>query len=161
MPWIIVEKATNKVWEMQNPPNPGPNMRSNMEQNAIAYGFTLPQVDILDVTENEYQVRLAADTERVDHLAASDEVKSICEKRSNLLFNQARELMESEGIVFNHIPSPSKTPTERIDAAFPGTDMARVIFEALFELSNRIVALESGTPITRAQLKTWLINKLP
>lgn len=50
---------------------------------------------------------------------------------------------------------------ERIDAAFPQTDVARVIFEALFELSNRVIALEGGNAITRGQLRDWLKAKLP
>jgi hypothetical protein len=53
------------------------------------------------------------------------------------------------------------TSAEIIDAAFPDTGIARVLFEALFELSNRIIALEGGNAITRAQLKTWLQGKLP
>ena len=53
------------------------------------------------------------------------------------------------------------TDAERIDSAFPQTDTARVIFEALFELVNRVIALEGGVAIDRIQLKTWLKNKLP
>jgi len=50
---------------------------------------------------------------------------------------------------------------ERIDSAFPQTDTARVIFEALFELTNRTITLEGGTAITRTQLRDWLKAKLP
>lgn len=59
------------------------------------------------------------------------------------------------------------TAEERIDESFPQTDVARVIFEAFFEMANMIRELQdtvNGTtqgPITRAQLKTWLKNKLP
>lgn len=53
------------------------------------------------------------------------------------------------------------TDEERIDAAFPQTDVARVIFEAFFEVANRLQALEGKSPITRDQLKTWLKSKLP
>ena len=53
------------------------------------------------------------------------------------------------------------TSEDRIDEAFPQTDIARVIFEAFFELANRLQVLESKPAITRAQLKTWLKAKLP
>ena len=56
---------------------------------------------------------------------------------------------------------PPPTDEERIDAAFPQTDVARVIFEAFFEISNRLIVLEGGAPITKAQLKAWLKAKLP
>lgn len=58
-------------------------------------------------------------------------------------------------------PPPPLTDSQRIDSAFPQSDVARVIFEALFELSNRVIALEGGQPITRPQLRDWLISKLP
>jgi hypothetical protein len=53
------------------------------------------------------------------------------------------------------------TDAERIDAAFPQSDVARVIFEALYELTNRVRTLEGNAAITRAQLRDWLITKLP
>lgn len=56
---------------------------------------------------------------------------------------------------------PPKTVEQRIDEAFPHTDVARVIFEALFELANDVRALRSQAPITRAQLRDWLKAKLP
>lgn len=64
---------------------------------------------------------------------------------------------------YTNYPSSPTPPTdeERIDAAFPGTDVARVQFEAFFEISNRVIALEGGTAITRAQLRDWLKAKLP
>lgn len=62
-------------------------------------------------------------------------------------------------VAFRNPPPP--TDEERIDAAFPKTDTARVIFEALFELSNRVVTLEGGNPIDRSQLRNWLKAKLP
>ena len=49
----------------------------------------------------------------------------------------------------------------RIDRSFTVSDKDRVIFEAFFEIANRLQVLESAPIITRAQLKTWLINKLP
>lgn len=55
------------------------------------------------------------------------------------------------------IPADEK----RIDEAFPSTDVARVIFEAFFEIANRLQALERKSPITRAQLRDWLKSKLP
>ena len=53
------------------------------------------------------------------------------------------------------------TDEQRIDGAFEDSDAARVIFEAFFEISNRILALEGKDPITRTQLKNWLKSKLP
>lgn len=53
------------------------------------------------------------------------------------------------------------TNEERIDAAFPQTDTARVLFEYLFELTNRVIAREGGTALTRTQFKTRLKAKLP
>ena len=60
------------------------------------------------------------------------------------------------------VPFVDRIPTdeERIDRAFPKTDMAHVIFEALFELGNRIQVLEGKPPITRVQLRDWLKAKL-
>lgn len=58
-------------------------------------------------------------------------------------------------------PPPPPTDDERIDAAFPQTDVAKVIFEAFFEVTNRLQALEGKQPITRQQLRGWLKAKLP
>jgi len=58
-------------------------------------------------------------------------------------------------------PVPPPTVEERIDAAFPQTDVARVIFEMFFELINRVRTLEGGAVITRAQLKDFIKTKLP
>lgn len=58
-------------------------------------------------------------------------------------------------------PLPPPTDEERIDEAFPGTDTARVIFEAFFEIANEIRALKSQSALTRAQLRNWLKAKLP
>lgn len=58
-------------------------------------------------------------------------------------------------------PAPPPTDAERIDAAFPQTDKGRVLFDTFFELTNRVIALEGGTVITRAQLRDWLKAKLP
>jgi hypothetical protein len=68
-----------------------------------------------------------------------------------------------------NIPPPKPPPTdeERIDAAFPQTDVARVIFEVFFEMANQIRALQdtvNGTtqgPLTRTQLKDFMKTKLP
>jgi len=58
-------------------------------------------------------------------------------------------------------PPPPPTDEERIDEAFPQTDVARVIFEMFFELINRVRTLEGGAIITRAQLKDFIKTKLP
>jgi len=79
--------------------------------------------------------------------------------------NSHRQMLaewEAEGnTITAYVAPPPPTTDERIDAAFPISDRERVIFEALFELSNRLIALEGGLPITRAQLRTWLKAKLP
>ncbi len=54
-----------------------------------------------------------------------------------------------------------QTPDEIIDAHFPQTGVARVLFEAIFELANRVRVLEGDGTINRAQLKNWLKDKLP
>lgn len=62
------------------------------------------------------------------------------------------------------VPVPEPTPPtdeDRIDAAFPQTDTAKVIFEAFFELANDVCGLKGQQPITRAQLRDWLKSKLP
>ncbi len=56
---------------------------------------------------------------------------------------------------------PPPTDEERIDSAFPQTDTARVIFEALFELSNQVRVLQGNPEITIPQLRAWLKAKLP
>ena len=48
---------------------------------------------------------------------------------------------------------------EIIDTEFPQTGSAKAIFEALFEIANRLQTLESKPLITREQLRAWLINK--
>ena len=67
--------------------------------------------------------------------------------------------VEMERVDFPVMVPP--TDAERIDQAFPQTDTARVIFEAFFELTNRLIAIEGGVAVDRIQLKTWLKNKLP
>ena len=60
------------------------------------------------------------------------------------------------------LPPPTPpTDEERIDTAFPQSDSARVIFEVLFELTNRTIALEGGAAVTRAQFKDFMKGKLP
>ncbi len=53
------------------------------------------------------------------------------------------------------------TIEQRIDAIFPQTDWAGVIFEALYELANDVRVLKGQDPITRVQLRDWLKSKLP
>ena len=53
------------------------------------------------------------------------------------------------------VPTPL-TNVQRIDAVFPQTDSARVIFETFFNVANRLQALEGKQPITRAQLLDWM-----
>jgi hypothetical protein len=48
-----------------------------------------------------------------------------------------------------------------IDESFPADGVKRVLFEAIFELANRVKALEDGGSYTRAQVKNWLKAKLP
>jgi hypothetical protein len=50
---------------------------------------------------------------------------------------------------------------ERIDKAFPQTDVARVLFEVLFEMANEIRVLKSQPLIDKAQFKDYLKTKLP
>ncbi len=76
-------------------------------------------------------------------------------------FEGQEQLDETHPDIVAFFNPPPPTDEERIDAAFPQTDTARVIFEALFELINRVIVLEAGTAVDRAQLKTWLKNKLP
>lgn len=52
-------------------------------------------------------------------------------------------------------------PDARMDRAFTLSDKDRVIFKTLFEMINRIIALEGGVAVTAAQFKTFLKNKLP
>lgn len=71
-------------------------------------------------------------------------------------------LVDGETLVFSPPPEPPPpTDEERIDEAFPQTDVARVLFEAFFEIANRLQALEGKQPVTKAQLKAWLKAKLP
>jgi len=58
-------------------------------------------------------------------------------------------------------PPPPQTPGEIINAHFPQSGTGRVLFEALFDIANRLQALEGKQAITREQLKTWLQSKLP
>ncbi len=52
-------------------------------------------------------------------------------------------------------------PNARMDRAFTLSDKDRLIFKTLFELINRIIALEGGVAITTTQFKTFLKSKLP
>lgn len=51
------------------------------------------------------------------------------------------------------------TTAEIIDAVFPQTGVGKALFEALFEVANRLQALESKPTITRSQLRDWLVAK--
>jgi hypothetical protein len=56
---------------------------------------------------------------------------------------------------------PPPTDEERLDKALPQVDdMSKIIFESVFEIINRVIVLEGGNQITRAQLRTWMKNKL-
>ena len=46
-----------------------------------------------------------------------------------------------------------------LDYNFPQTGVGKALFEALFEIANRLQTLESKPSITRAQLRAWLISK--
>ena len=50
---------------------------------------------------------------------------------------------------------------QRMDRAFTSGDRDRILFEVLFELRNRTIALEGGVAMTRAQFKAFLKGKLP
>ena len=65
------------------------------------------------------------------------------------------------GVFLDPEPDPAPpTPTELIDQYFPQSGVAHVLFEALFEIANRLQTLEGKPLITRAQLRDWLINKI-
>jgi hypothetical protein len=51
------------------------------------------------------------------------------------------------------------TIEETVDNSFKDTGAAKALFEALFEIANRLQALESKPSITRSQLRDWLIEK--
>ena len=80
---------------------------------------------------------------------------------SHSIDERLQDWLDQGNTIAQYSPPPPPTDDERIDEAFPQTDVARVIFEALFELTNRVIALEGGAAVTRAQLRTWLRNKLP
>lgn len=80
----------------------------------------------------------------------------------NDMENTDRKRLAKSGIKIAPYKAPvPPTNADRIDAAFPDTDSAMVIFEALFELANDVRGLKGQQPITRAQLKEWLKAKLP
>ena len=54
-----------------------------------------------------------------------------------------------------------ESDAERIDAAFPQTDVAQVLFNVLFDMANQIRALQGNTALTKAQFKTYLQSQLP
>ena len=74
--------------------------------------------------------------------------------------DRLRDWVADGGVIDPYIPPPPPTDEDRIDAVFPQTDSARVIFEAFFELTNRLIALEGGNAITKAQLRNWFKAKL-
>ena len=69
----------------------------------------------------------------------------------------ADDLPELLAFLVPKVPTAAKL----IDAAFPQTGTARVLFEALYELANDVRVLKGQATITRAQLKSWLESKLP
>jgi len=85
-------------------------------------------------------------------------VPAILENRH---YQMILEWVDDGNTISPYVAPPPSTDEQRIDSAFPQSDTARVIFEALFELVNRVAVLESSPAITRAQLKTWLKDKLP
>jgi hypothetical protein len=76
-------------------------------------------------------------------------------------------MTDQDPAIIAFLNPPAPTTEERVDSAFPQTDMARVKFETIFEMANMIRAREdtvNGTtkgPITKVQLRTNLKNKLP
>jgi len=68
-----------------------------------------------------------------------------------------------DGETVTVVPVVDYVPTDedRIDSAFPQTDIARVVFGAFFEVANRLQVLEGKQPITKPQLRAWLKSKLP
>lgn len=80
---------------------------------------------------------------------------------SNTHRQQVAEWVAEGNSIAVYVAPPPPTADQRIDAAVSPTDRDRVFFEAIFELSNRLIALEGGTAVTRAQLRTWLRAKLP
>lgn len=71
-------------------------------------------------------------------------------------------LVSGKSLVFSPAAPPlPPTDEERIDAVFPQSDSAQVIFEAFFIVVNRLQTLESQPPITKIQLKNWFKSRLP
>ena len=70
-------------------------------------------------------------------------------------------LLQSHGdppAPYTHLPL---TDEQKVQIQFPESGSLRVLFEALFEIANRLQALEGKQPITRIQLRNWLISKFP
>jgi len=55
---------------------------------------------------------------------------------------------------------PPPTDAERIDKAFPGTDVARVLLNVFTDFENRLRALEGKQSVTKSQVKNALQNML-
>ncbi|NIQ01603.1 MAG: hypothetical protein GWM98_15460 [Nitrospinaceae bacterium] len=68
---------------------------------------------------------------------------------------------EAEGNTIAAYVAPVVTDDDRIGSAFPLSDREQVLFEVLFELTNRLRAQESLGALTRAQFRDWLKTKLP
>lgn len=74
-------------------------------------------------------------------------------------FNEAIDDQHPDVIAFRNPPPP--TDEQRIDAAFPQTDIAQVLFKVILNQENRIRALESKPSIDATQLKVALKGMLP
>lgn len=72
---------------------------------------------------------------------------------------KAREA-RGELVIGPYAPDPLPSPADVIDQYFPQSGTGKALFEAIFELTNRLRALEGLAPITRVQLKNWLMGKL-
>ena len=75
--------------------------------------------------------------------------------------NESTEFLDDahpDVVAFLNPPPP--TLTERVDRVFPQSDTGRGIFNAFFELENRVRTLESRPAITKAQLRTWFESQI-
>lgn len=70
--------------------------------------------------------------------------------------------LQAAGIAIGpYAAPPAPSDDERIDEAFPQTDVAVVLAKALLDHENRLRALEGKPAIAMAQLKTALKALLP
>jgi len=80
---------------------------------------------------------------------------------ANEQFSGQDKLDEGHPDILTFLSRPTPTNSDLIDQAFPQSGVGRVLFEILFELINRVITLENGTVVTKAQFKTFLVNKIP